>query len=150
AMYALLSDDAQARTSRASFREAYEKAADTLTLERVITGKVRKDGHAADVAVRFVTRIFGTLNGDVVLPAGDRAAGGSGVDWTPDLVYPGLRAGETLRRTTVMPPRATLEARDGTVIAKGPNRTSNLGPLAGQIAGTIGPAPADEAQALAA
>jgi cell division protein FtsI/penicillin-binding protein 2 len=150
AMYALLSDDAQARTSRASFRRAYERAADTLTLERVIAGKVREDGHAARVAVRLVTRIFGTLNGDVVLPAGDRAAGGSGVDWTPDLVYPGLRPGETLRRTTVMPPRATIVARNGVAIAKGPNRPSSLGPLAGQIAGTIGPAPADRAQALAA
>jgi len=45
AMYALLSDATQARTSRASFRRAYEQAADTLTLERVVTGKVRKDGH---------------------------------------------------------------------------------------------------------
>jgi cell division protein FtsI/penicillin-binding protein 2 len=150
AMYALLSDAAQARTSRASFRRAYERAADTLTLERVVTGRVRKDGHAARVAVRLMTRIFGTLTGDVVLPAGDRAAGGSGVDWTPDLVYPGLRPGETLRRTTVMPPRATIVARNGVAIAKGPNRTSSLGPLAGQIAGTIGPAPADRAQALAA
>ncbi len=150
AMYALLSDATQADTSRAAFRSAYERAADTLTLERVRTGKVRKDGHAARLAVSFVTRIFGTLRGEVVLPAGDRAAGGSGVDWSPDLVYPGLRPGETLRRTTVMPPRATIVARNGVAIAKGANRVSSLGPLAGQIAGTVGPAPPDRAQALAA
>src|SRR5215831_877598 len=49
-----------------------------------------------------------------------------------------------------MPPRATIVARNGEAIAKGPNRTSSLGPLAGQIAGTIGPAPPDRAQELAA
>src|SRR3954468_19949154 len=51
AMYALLSDAAQARTSRARFRRAYARAADTLTLEHVETGRVREDGHAAKVDV---------------------------------------------------------------------------------------------------
>jgi penicillin-binding protein A len=149
-MYALLSDDARASTSRASFEQAYAKAADTLTLEGVRTGRVREDGHAARVEVTFRTRIFGTLHGEVVLPAGDRTADGDGVAWRPALVFPGLRPGETLHRTTVMPPRATILARDGSAIAKGPGRTSSLGPLAATVAGTIGPAPVARAQALAA
>jgi cell division protein FtsI/penicillin-binding protein 2 len=150
AMYALLSDDARGRTSRRRFARAYVHAANTLTLEWIEPGRVRKDGHAARLEVTMRTRIFGILRGVVRLPAGDRAAGGDGVDWRPDLVFPGLRPGETLRRTTVMPPRAELEARDGSALAKGPNRTSSLGPLAAQVAGTVGPAPASRAKALAA
>ena len=38
-----------------------------------------------------------------------------------------------------MPERATIQARDGTPIAKGPERTSDLGPIASEIAGNIGP-----------
>ena len=38
---------------------------------------------------------------DVTLPVGDH-----GVDWSTPLVFPGLRTGERLRRTTTLPPRA--------------------------------------------
>src|SRR5919199_1315538 len=129
-MYALLSDDARARTTRGRFERAYERAADTLTLERIQTGRVHEDGHGARMDVSFQTRIFGTLRGVIRLPAGDREAGGDGVDWAPELVFPGLRPGEALRRTTVMPPRAAIEARDGSAIAKGPHRTSSPVPPA--------------------
>jgi cell division protein FtsI/penicillin-binding protein 2 len=49
-----------------------------------------------------------------------------------------------------MPPRAAILARDGSYIAHGPLRTSDLGPLAAQVAGTLGPAPPERAQQLAA
>ena len=76
-----------------------------------------------------------------MLPTGDRKDAGPGVDWRAELVYPGLRRGEKLRRETSLPPRAAIEARDGTPLAKGPDRVSDLGPLASDLAGTIGPAP---------
>ncbi len=150
AMYALLSDDARRRTSRARLERTYRDAAATLTLTGVRAGAVRGGGDSATVAVALETRVFGTLRGVLTVPMGKRKDTDAGVDWTAELVYPGLRRGEKLRRETEMPPRATIEARDGTAIAKGPQRVSALGPIASEIAGTIGPVPADRAAALAA
>src|SRR3954470_142030 len=150
AMYALLSDDARAHTTRATLEHAYREAAAALTLAHVRTGRVHERGDGVGVAVALDTRIFGTLRGTLDLPTGDRAAGGVGVDWNPRLVYPGLRPGERLHSSTFLPPRAALQARDGTAIAKGPDRLSDMGQLAAEIAGRIGPAPPPRAAELAA
>ncbi|HEY6889337.1 MAG TPA: penicillin-binding transpeptidase domain-containing protein [Solirubrobacter sp.] len=147
AMYALLSDDAKQRTSEARLQRTYEQAADILTLTKVRTGRVVDD---TTVPIALDTRLFGTLRGTLVLPMGDRKDAGPGVDWRAELVYPGLRRGEKLRRETSLPPRGTIEARDGTPLAKGPDRLSDLGPLASEIAGTVGPAPPARASELAA
>jgi peptidoglycan glycosyltransferase len=147
AMYALLSDAARRRTSRQRLQRSYEQAAETLTLERIRTGAVTNE-HT--VAVTLETRIFGTLRGALVVPTGDREDAGPGVDWRAELVYPGLRRGEKLKRETSLPPRAAIEARDGTPLAEGPDRLSDLGPLAAEIAGTIGPAPPERAAQLEA
>jgi cell division protein FtsI/penicillin-binding protein 2 len=137
AMYALLSDKAKARTSLQRLQRTYDEAAETLTLERVRVGPVRDD---RTVPVALETRIFGTLRGTLTLPTDEREGEAPGIDWRAELVYPGLRRGEKLRRETTLPPRATIEARDGTPIAKGPERVSELGLIASEIAGTIGPA----------
>jgi penicillin-binding protein A len=147
AMHALLADDARDGVSPARFARAYRRAADVLTLETVRTGAV-VDDHRVPVVLR--TRLFGTLRGTLVLPTGERDGADPGVAWTAALVYPGLRAGETLRRTTSLPPRATIEARDGTPLAEGPERTSALGAIASDVAGTIGPAPETRAAELEA
>src|SRR4051794_16436598 len=149
-MYALLSDDSRRLNSRDALAKAYRDAAATLTLERIRPGRVHEHGDAVDIAVTLETRVFGTLTGTLTVPTGDRAAGGSGADWTPALVFPGLRSGERLRRTTVLPPRAALQARNGVALAKGPDRLSDLGALAAEIDGRIGPAPPDRAAELAA
>jgi cell division protein FtsI/penicillin-binding protein 2 len=81
------------------------------------------------------------LRGTLTIPTGERKDAEPGIDWRADLVYPGLRRREKLRRETTMPERATIQARDGTPIAEGPERTSELGPIASEIAGNIGPAP---------
>ena len=47
-----------------------------------------------------------------------------------------------------MPPRATIEARDGTPLAEGEARLSELGALAAEIAGRVGPAPPERAEEL--
>jgi cell division protein FtsI/penicillin-binding protein 2 len=48
-----------------------------------------------------------------------------------------------------MPTRATIRARDGTAIAKGDERLSDLDPAASEIAGRVGPAPPERAAELA-
>src|SRR4051794_20052861 len=151
-MYATLSDAARERTSRARLERSYKQAASVLTLTKLTTGPVREDGDAVRVPVTMDTRIFGRLTGTLVVPTGDRAEGGKGVDWRSELVFPGLRPGEKLKRETDLPPRAAIEARDWTAIAKGPDRLPDaaLGQLASEIAGRIGPAPDERAAELRA
>jgi cell division protein FtsI/penicillin-binding protein 2 len=147
AMYALLSDAAKKRTTRQRLERTYRQAAETLTLEKVRAGAMIDD---TTIPITLETRIFGTLRGNLTLPLGDRKDAGPGIDWRAELVYPGLRRGEKLRRETSLPPRAAIEARDGTPLAKGPDRVSDLGPIASELAGTIGPAPDTRADDLEA
>jgi len=74
----------------------------------------------------------------------------AGVDWSHDLVFPGLRRGEKLTRRTRLPPRGTLLARDKTPLAHGPARVSPLGPVASSITGSLGPIPPDRKDDLTA
>ena len=120
-----------------------------LTLTRVETGAVEEPrDDAVVVPVRLKTRIFGELTGRLEVPVGDHPDRGVGVDWRRRLLYPGLRAGERLSRETNMPPRATIEARDGTPLAEGEARLSELGALAAEIAGRVGPAPPERVEEL--
>src|SRR3954462_14828237 len=151
-MYATLSDAAGERTSQARLERTYKHAAAVLTLTKLTTGPVRDDGDAVRVPLTMDTRIFGRLTGTLVVPTGDREQGGKGVDWSSELVFPGLRPGEKLKRETDLPPRAAIEARDGTAIATGRDRLpdASLGKAASGIAGRIGPAPPARAAELRA
>jgi penicillin-binding protein A len=144
AMYSELTADDRDHLPRARFTAAYQDALRTATAAKVDTAKPRKDGDAYRVPVRIPTRAFGTVAGEVVLPAT-----GDGIDWSRALVFPGLTAGERLRRVTKMPARATLLARDRTVLAKGDDRSSpSL--LAPQVVGQLGPIPPERREELAA
>jgi cell division protein FtsI/penicillin-binding protein 2 len=82
------------------------------------------------------TRVWGELRAPVVLPFsgdGDSAR----VDWSPELAFPGLRDGERLTRRTTLPRRAAILAADGTVLAKGLQRSSQLSSASG-IVGELG------------
>jgi penicillin-binding protein A len=138
AMYGQLSDGARADVTRSRFTAAYQRALDTATATRVVTGRPREDGGAYVVPVRVATRIFGDIAGTVRLPIE-----GAGVAWAPELVFPGLRRGERLSRTTRLPRRAAILARDKTPLAEGDERSSRLGPLASSIAGSLGAIPED-------
>jgi penicillin-binding protein A len=150
AMHARLTPGARERTPLDEFTQAYADAADTLTLQEVSAGDVSgagADSAEADVSLR--TRMFGTISGALRLPApeaGDAAA----IDWRPHHVFPGLRRGQSLERTTSLPPRADLLARDGTPLAEGRDRTSPLGAAAAAVAGQLGPIPEDRAPEYAA
>jgi hypothetical protein len=143
AMYAQLAPVEQERVTRARFTALYENALSTATATGLLTGKPRKDGDSYRIPVNIPTRAFGTIVGDVVVPAS-----GDGIDWSRALVFPGLNAGETLRRVTQMPTRGTLLARDRTVLAKGDDRASSS-LLAPQIVGSLGPIPPERREELA-
>ena len=61
----------------------------------------------------------------MTLPIGEDDDGEPAIAWDKSLVFPGLAPGEELSRQMRMPPRATLRARDGTVIAQGEERTTD-------------------------
>ena len=136
AMYALLTDEAKKKTSRESFEAAYRADATTATLRRVRVDRVRKRGDGAQLSVTAPTRIFGTIRRPLDLPVVDGK-----VDWNRSLTFPGKPTGGVLSRQTDAPPRASILARDGRVIATGPAnaRTHPAGDVAQSIAGSIGP-----------
>jgi hypothetical protein len=136
AMYSELSPPERARIRRGAFTRAYQRALDTATAVSVGTGRPRRDGNAYRIPVRIETRIWGPVRGTVRVPVTD-----AGIDWSHDLVFPGLRRGEKLTRETRLPPRGTLLARDKTALARGEARTSPLGPIATSITGSLGPIP---------
>jgi cell division protein FtsI/penicillin-binding protein 2 len=141
AMHAMLTPAARAATTLAAFAAAYRTAATTATLSSLETGKPRVHGDAVLLPTTAHTRIFGDVDGDVELPIGEDENGERRIDWRPELAFPGLRPAERLTRDTTLPPRATLEARDGTPLAEGDQRLSDLGPVAAEVAGRVGPAP---------
>src|SRR5215207_5822459 len=148
AMHAQLTPEAQRRVPLERFARIYRRAARVTTLTGVGAGRPGEpQGGTVPVPVVLRTRIFGTLSGRIALPVvelQERAA----VDWRPYLVHPGMRRGKTLSRATTMPPRAAIQARDGTPLAEGAARLSELGALASEIAGRVGPAPPERAAAL--
>ena len=146
AMWRLLTPEVQEKTSPQELAEAYRDSMATATGTRVDTGDVEREGDAASLRANVRTRIFGTIEGRVTLPVEDGA-----IAWEPHHVFPGLGSGEALSRSTTVPPRAKILARDKTVLVEGPAeaRTSPLGEAGAQIAGSLAPAAtADEQDAV--
>jgi cell division protein FtsI/penicillin-binding protein 2 len=149
-MHSLLTSDARRRYPLKRFERAYRRAAETATLARVNASRPRVlDGGQVRLDVKLGTRIFGTFSDDLTLTVDEDEDGTPGIAWRAEQVFPGLRAGQQLERETEMPPRAAIQARDGTIIAQGEQRLSDLGPIASEIAGRLGPAPPEREQELA-
>ena len=149
-MYSLLDPRSRAGLSLAQFTAAYQNAATTATLQSLIPRRVgSRSGSVIPVRMIVTTRLFGTLREILDVPLSGSGSSAS-VHYSSTLLFPGLRAGEQLSRATQLPPRATLLAADGTPLAQGPDRTSPIPDVAGQIAGVLGPIPPAEAQAYAA
>jgi penicillin-binding protein A len=162
-MYSEIDASSKLTTSAGEFAGAYQRALSTATAtRRRVTGKPRDvPGGLVAVPVLVHTRLFGTLSLDFKLKI---LGGGESprVAWSRSLAFPGLRPGELLSRRTVLPRRATLLARDGSVLAEssatgaggtqaeGPPRSSPLGEVASAVLGTVGPIPPSRRQALAA
>ena len=133
AMYALLTPEARRTIDAAGFAAAYRQAADTATATGVSAAKPKESGSGARVDMRVRTRIFGVLRHRLAL-----SVKRSRVAWSRNLVFPGLRPGETLTRRSDPPPRAEIQAQDGRKIVSGPAR-SRVPSAAGRgIAGQMG------------
>ncbi|WP_026909499.1 penicillin-binding transpeptidase domain-containing protein [Patulibacter minatonensis] len=146
-MWKDLGSDSRLRIRPDRFVELMRGTLSTATATSLTTGEPRRDGDGYAVPVTVRTRVFGVLRGTVDVPlqgSGDDAR----IDWTRRMALPGLRAGERLTRTTTMPARADLLARDGTVLASGPDRRSDVPGIAGQIVGSLGTPSADDLPAL--
>jgi cell division protein FtsI/penicillin-binding protein 2 len=147
AMYAQLDPASRATLSRGRFRGDYERAARTATaIAMAVSGRTRSLGEGLfEVPVRVTTRLFGTLHSSFRVRALS-SPHGPRVPWSPALLFPGLREGESLERRTVLPARAPLLARDGSPLASGQplsagQRESPLGVAAEGVVGEVGPLP---------
>jgi peptidoglycan glycosyltransferase len=159
AMYSTLDYASQRAISADAFAGDYQSSNLIATVSSLdVTGRPRKAPQGAilvPVAVHTVT--FGTLHSSFVLRI-DSVDGIDGVAWSSQLLFPGLRAGEHLRRHLTLPRRAALLARDGSVLASGPASTSPsggvrpspLGDVADTVVGETGPVPASERAQLEA
>ena len=143
AMYSQLTPSDRRTYSRRGFLNAYADAAQTATTGALVAGRPRKKGDRYRLPVSVSTRVFGAIHGTVELPVTDE-----GVDWSTDLVFPGLRKGEKLGRSTQLPPRAGLRARDNTVLAQGDARTSPVPAVAAEVVGQLGDIPPERADEL--
>lgn len=150
AMHAELTDDARRRYPAQRFRDAYADAAATATATRISVGDPGdpRDG-VVDVPVRVSTRIFGTVRATLRVPfAGEGDA--ARIDWGPELTFPGVARGRRLTRSTRLPRRATIVARNGRALARGDDRTSDLSAVAAEVVGELGPIPPELASTLRA
>ncbi len=161
-MYSDIDTEARREVTPSEFASSYRSALTTATATATglrVTGKARDargDGGGGDdsnsnssddveVPVRVQTHLFGTLSSDFRLPI-QGSGSATRIAWSRSLTFPGLRPGERLTRHTTLPRRATLLARDGTVLAEGAaveagQRTSPLGSFASAVVGTVGPIP---------
>jgi hypothetical protein len=146
-MYTMLDPASRASTSEAQFVATYRAAASTATVISIVHGHIgSRVGSAIPVRMTVHTRLFGTLPEILEVPLAGSGSGAS-IRYSESLGFPGLRPGERLIRHVRLPPRAAILANDGTPLARGPDRTSPIPDVAGQIAGTLGPIPpADQAR----
>jgi peptidoglycan glycosyltransferase len=149
-MYALLDAASRGAVTEQQFVSAYQHAAMTATVSKLIAGRVSgPNGNLLYVRMRVKTRIFGELRETLELTFSGSGSGAR-VHYTSAGLFPGLVGSEQLRRQVALAPRAALFARDGTPLAEGPDRNSPIPNVAGEITGTLGSIPADEASAYAA
>ena len=141
AMHAELTPDDQRAMPLRRFTDSYRAAATTATATAFRPGQVggAEDG-VVSVPMTVSTRVFGTVRARLRLTFGgeddDRR-----VVWSPSLVFPGLAAGQRLERSTRLPRRADILARDGSPLAQGQDRTSPIEDVAASIVGELGPPP---------
>ena len=149
-MYGLLDPVSRRNAPESVFAAQLKQAADLATVQSMSVRHVgNRGGTAIPVRMTIQTKLWGTLRETVQVPLSGSGSGAR-VHYGTTLVFPGLRSGERLTRRISLPPRAALLARDGTPLAQGAGRTSPIPDVAGEIVGTLGPIPADQAAAYTA
>jgi penicillin-binding protein A len=146
AMYAELNEASRARVSREEFEAAYRDAQEVATARAVDTGSVgdaedSSAGKVVPVAVRVATVAFGVVEEEADIPYAD-----GGIEWSPNLAFPGLDKGEELAADVELAERAPILARDGTALAEGPaeEREHPIGSAAIDVTGEVGEAPEED------
>jgi hypothetical protein len=145
-MYGMLDTASRAQVSQAAFAARLKGTAATATERSLDVVKVGHVGNGTGAVQMVVhTHLWGTLHETLQLPF--TGSGSSArIHLQSSMLFPGLKAGETLGRHTRLPTRGTLLADDKEVLAEGPDRVSpELSDISGQIVGTLGPMPSDEA-----
>ena len=135
AMYRLLTPAAQQGIELDTFVAAHRTAAATATATSFEPQQAEDDGDGARVPFRIATNAFGTIEADLLVPVREER-----VAWRTEMVFPGLRAGEQLTRSTRAPERGRILARNGRRIVSGPAEARRTAPgAAASIAGTLAP-----------
>jgi cell division protein FtsI/penicillin-binding protein 2 len=146
AMYGELNEASRARVSLKEFEAAYRDAQEVATARAfdgasVGDAKDGGDGKVVPVQVAVATVAFGEVEEEVEIPYAD-----GGIEWSPNLAFPGLEAGEELAADVELAERAPILARDGTALAEGPaeEREHPIGSAALDITGEVGEAPEED------
>ncbi len=150
AMYAELSPAAQDEYDFDTFSAAYADAADTATMQSVEADETRgpldQDGEeVVALPVSIATTAFGTVEGEIGMPVSEGK-----IDWSPELVFPGLTEGATLKRQTQLAERAPILAADKSPIVEGPVDARTKSGAGSIVAGDIGQPEAEQAEILEA
>ena len=149
-MYLLLDRQSRRLLTEQQFIAQYQAVAQTATTRSLSIRFVgNPNGRFVPVAMRVRTNAFGTLRASLLVPY-DAGGSGASIHFSQTLLFPGLLPGEQLSRSVSLAARGTLLARNGVPLAQGPNRTSPIPNVAGEIVGTLGPIPADQAASYAA
>ena len=150
AMYAELNPASKAEIAQEDFEAAYEAARQISTLTGIDAGESRGpisegDSEVVAVSIDAETESFGAISGELPVPVAD-----GGVDWQPNLVFPGLEDGEELDRKTKPPERAPILGVDGSPLAEGPVDARVTNGAGGIVTGEIGEAKPEREKELVA
>lgn len=144
AMWDLLTPASQREFGRSTFAAQLSGASRTATVSTMTPLAILSIRHGlARVSFVVRTRTFGTLH-EVAQIRLSGSGGGTRVVFDNSLLFPGLRPGELLSRSSSLGRRGTLLASDGTVLANGSSLSSPIPQVAEAIAGSLGPIPASE------
>ena len=144
--------DSRRRCRRRQFAAEYHAAAPTgdADLARGRSSRAQRSSDVIPVRMLGADAVFGTLREMLQVPSSGSGSSAS-VQLRQHAAVPRAAPGRAAhRQIDARPARASLLAGDGTPLAEGPNRTSPIPGVAGQIVGTLGPIPADEAASYAA
>jgi len=154
AMYAQIAPASRREVSPSSFAGAYEADMRVATAGRLrLAGRARPlGGGRIAVPVQVRTRLWGTLSLTYEI-ATVHTEDGERVAWTRSAAFPGVPAGQELTRRTSLPRRATLFARDGSVLAESDSdgaRSAPLGEVGRAVVGEVGQIPSSRRDELEA
>jgi cell division protein FtsI/penicillin-binding protein 2 len=150
AMYAELSPDSQSQYSLEDFQAAYDQAATASTTSSLSVDETRgpldQDGtEVVALPTTIQTTAFGAVEGEIAVPVAE-----DGINWEPNLVFPGLGEGDELASETKLPKRAPILAADRSTLAEGPASARTTNGTGGIITGETGkPTPERQKEMLA-